>query len=139
MKLAWYVTSPFKSINPAFKPFYEDMAKRQKELATELEAWAKSHELDLTSRYTNDPMSQGQKIMEDRSEKEARSDNQQDFERDMLINMKQDFGWDTSLILALQKQVTEPALKTYLEKSLHAHEEGLVAVNVLLKKYKFAG
>jgi hypothetical protein len=139
MKLAFWVSTPFKSINPAFKPFYEEMGRSQKELAGELESWAKSHKVDLTYHYENGPMSQGQKIMEDRSEKEARADDKEDFERDMLINMKQDFGWNLSLILALQKRVTDPALASYLEKSRHVHEEGLATVKELLKKYKFSG
>ena len=139
MKLAWYVTSPFKSVPPAMRPFYKDMGTGQKELATELENWAKAHHVDLTYHYGKDPMGQAQKIMEDESEKEAKSVGQEDFERDMLINMKQDYGWDASLDKSLLKRVTDPALKSYLEKSLKAHEEGLVAIRELLKKYKFAG
>lgn len=139
MKLAWYVSSPFKSVAPAMRPFYKDMGTRQKELASELEGWAKKHGVDLTYHYGSDPMGQAQKIMEDDSEKEAKSAGKEDFDRDMLINMKQDYGWDASLDKALLQRVTDPALKSYLEKAEHTHEEGLVAINGLLKKYKFQG
>ena len=139
MKLAWYVSSPFKSVTPAMRPFYKDMGTRQKDLAKDLEEWAKAHHVDLTYHYGTDPMGQAQKIMEDESEKEARAAGKEDFERDMLINMKQDYGWDAALDKSLLKRVTDPALKSYLEKAVHAHEEGLAAINELLKKYKFAG
>ena len=139
MKLAWYVSSPFKSVTPAMRPFYKDMGTGQKELATELEDWAKEHHVDLTYHYGKDPMGQAQKIMEDASSKEATSVGQEDFERDMMMNMRQDYLWDASLDKSLLKRVTDPALKSYLEKSLKSHEEGLVAIRELLKKYKFEG
>ena len=37
MKLAFWVSTPFKSVDPAFKPFYQNMGKQQQELAKELE------------------------------------------------------------------------------------------------------
>src|SRR5206468_6429016 len=84
IKLAWYVSSPFKSVAPAMRPFYKDMGTRQKELANEFEGWAKQHHIDLTYKYGSDPMGQGQKIMEETSEKEARALGQEDFDRTML-------------------------------------------------------
>jgi hypothetical protein len=139
MKLAWYVQSPFKSINPAFMPFYHDMGVQQKELADELESWAKAHKIDLTYHYSDSPLGKAQKIMEDGSAKQARSDDTEDFERDMLINMRQDHQWNISVIEAVQPQIQDAALKAYLEKNLHVQEDSLVAINALLKKYKFTG
>ncbi|HUO07228.1 MAG TPA: hypothetical protein VM008_02775 [Phycisphaerae bacterium] len=139
MKLAFWVSTPFKSVDPAFKPFYQNMAKQQKELAKELEDWAKAHHVNLTHRFSNEPLSQGQKIMEEDSEKRAKSENKEEFQLDMLINMRQDYGWNASLNKALLPRVTDPALKSYLEKSLKAHEDGLVEIRALLKKYKFEG
>jgi hypothetical protein len=139
MKLAFWVSTPFKSVDPVFKPFYQNMAKQQKELAKELEDWAKAHHVDLTYHYTDNPMSRGQKIMEEDSEKQARSENEEEFQQDMMINMRQDYGWDASLTKALLPRVTDPALKSYLEKSLKVHEDGLVEIRGLLKKYKLQG
>jgi len=139
MKLAWYVQSPFKSINPAFMPFYHDMGVQQKELADELESWAKEHKIDLTYHYSDSPLGKAQKIMEDSSARQARSDDTEDFERDMLINMRQDHQWNISVIEAVQSQVQDAALKAYLEKNLHVQENSLAMLDALLKKYKFTG
>ncbi len=140
MQLAWWVNAPLlRSADPVFKKFYKEQGDRQKELATELEAWAKLHHIDLTYRYTDDTFSKAQKIMEQRQEKTVRADNKEDFGRDMLIDEFQDYEFGISLITALLPSIHDPALQTYLQKNLHAQEAGDAQIQTFLKKYKFTG
>jgi len=138
-QLAWYVNTPIlRSVNPAIKPFYQNMGKVHKELYGEITAWAKAHNIDLTYRFSNDTAGRAQKMMEDRQEKLVRGDDKQDFERDNLMQMYNDYEWQLAEIRALLPHVRDPALKAYLEKSLKAHESGSGEIVALLKRFKFS-
>ncbi len=102
MQLGWWVNAPLlRSGDPVFKAFYKQMAAQQKDLAAELENWAKGRHMDLTYHYTDDTFSKAQKIMEGRQEKLVRGDNKENFDRDMLIDEIQDYEFTISLITAL--------------------------------------
>ncbi len=138
MKLAFWVSTPLlRSADPVFKTFYEEQGKKQKDLADQLESYAKSRHIDITYHYGVNPFGQGQKIMEERQEKTVRADDKDNFGRDMLIDELQDYEFTISLITATLPHIQDPALKTYLETSLHTNEAADLQVKQLLKRYKF--
>jgi hypothetical protein len=139
MKLAFWVSTPLRSADPAFKAFYKERGAAEKELANELEAWAKAHHVDLSYSYGTDTFGKAQKIMEDRQEKVVRADDKNDFGRDMLIDELQDYEFGISLVTALLPSVHDPALQAYLQKSLHSQEAASQQAQVFLKKFKYTG
>jgi hypothetical protein len=139
MKLAFWVKTPFRSADPVFKTFYKERGDAEKALADELESWAKSHHIDLTYHYGTDTFGKAQKIMEDRQEKVVRADGKEDFDRDMLIDELQDYEFGISLVTAFIPSVHDPALQTYLQKSLHSQEAASQQVQAFLKKFKYTG
>jgi len=137
-QLAWYVSTPLRSIDAPFKPFYAKMGQQEKDLLASLQAWAKAHNVDLTYKASGDTTGRAQKIMEDRQEKLVRGDDKTNFERDNLMQMYSDYEWQVAEVQALLPKIKDPALKTYLEKSLKIHEDGSAEILGLLKKYKFS-
>jgi hypothetical protein len=66
-----------------------------------------------------------------------RGDKQQDFERDILMDMSNDYEWHAALCKAMLPSVTDPELRDYLRKSLAMYEKGGVEIRMLLKRYNF--
>src|SRR4051812_34759366 len=83
-QLAFYVSTPLRTIDPQFKPFYTKMGEQQKALLTSLQSWAKENKIDLTYHHSTNTLGRAQKIMEDRQEKLVRGDDKSNFERDNL-------------------------------------------------------
>jgi hypothetical protein len=139
MKLAFWVSTPLRSVDLAFKTFYKERGAAEKELANELESWAKSHQIDITYHYAPTTFGQAQKIMEDRQEKVVRGDGKDDFNRDMLVDELQDYEFGISLVTAVLPSVHDPALLAYLQKSLHSQEAASQQIKMLFKQFKYAG
>ena len=139
MKLAFWVSTPLRSADPAFKTFYKERGAAEKELANELESWAKSHQIDITYHYAPTTFGQAQKIMEDRQEKVVRADGKDDFNRDMLVDELQDYEFGISLVTAFLPSVHDPALLAYLQKSLHSQEAASQQIKMLFKQFRYAG
>src|SRR4051812_20290531 len=70
IELAFWVSTPLRSIDPQFKSFFDRMGRENKALNAELTGWAKSHNVNLGYSYGKDFYSQAQKLMEFRQEKE---------------------------------------------------------------------
>ena len=138
IQLSSYAGSILCPIDPVFKPFYENMAVTQQALSEQLMTWAHEHNVSLRFAYPAGLRGEAQKLQEQRQEAVARGDKQVDFERDMLIDMAQDYEWQVCMIKSLQPKVSDPALKAYLAKSLEVHEAGLKEIAPLLKKYKLS-
>jgi hypothetical protein len=137
IKLSGWAGTPFLPVGAAFKPFFADMSRSNKELAAELKSWAAKHGMDLTFRYPDTVEGRATELQENRHEKLIRGDKQQDFERDILMDMFSDYEWHAALCKAMLPAVTDAELKTYLQKSLAMYEKGAVEIRMLLKRYKF--
>lgn len=139
MKLAFWVSTPFRSADPAFKTFYKERGVAEKELANELESWAKAHHVNLTYSDGTDTFGKAQTIMAKRQEKLVRGDDKDDFDRDMLIDEWQDYEFGISLVTAFLPSVHDPLLQAYLQKSLHSQEAASQQILMLFKKFKYTG
>jgi hypothetical protein len=137
-QLAFWISTPLRPVAAPFKTFFSNMGKTQGELLDMLKKWAREHKVDLTFHFSNDTAGKAQQVMEAREEKLVRGDSQADFERDILMQMYTDFDWQISQLQVLLPKVKDGELKTYLEKSLEVHEEGLKEIQRLLKSFKFA-
>jgi hypothetical protein len=137
IRLSGWAGTPFLPVSAAFKPFFAEMSRANKELAAELKDWAKKHGMDLTFRYPATVEGRATELQEDRHEKLIRGDKQQDFERDILMDMFSDYEWHAALCKAMLPSVTDAGLKDYLQKSLAMYEKGSVEIRMLLKRYKF--
>jgi hypothetical protein len=139
MQLAFYATSPLlRNISPQAKPFFVRMGEVHEDLQRQLKKWASAHKVHLTFHYSNDLAGRAQKLMEDRQEKVIRSDSNEEFQRDILINMQMDHDWESSLISATLPMVQDRELRGYLENSLRAHESAAKEIRGLLEKYRFS-
>jgi hypothetical protein len=139
IQLAWWASTPLRPVDGAFRPFFEKMGTEQKGLLADVQAWAKEHRMDLAYQFSPDTAGRALKIMEDRQEKLVRGDGKEDFQRDILMQMYNDYEWQISQIQALLPKVTDAGLRAYLEKSLKVHEEGSAEAMGLLKRYRFGG
>ncbi len=139
VQLAFYVSTPLRTIDAPFKPFYANMGKQQADLLKMITTWAKEHKIDLTFHYSPDIAGAALTIMEARQEKLVRGDSKEDFQRDMLMQMYNDYEWQISQLQALLPKVKDAGLKAYVQKSLQVHEAGSAETVALMKRYKFAG
>jgi hypothetical protein len=141
LQLSGWVAMPFVGppVNAAFKPFYKQMGEKQGALLKQLQGIAKEHGIDLTYRPGTDVDGRAMTIMEKRQEKVVRGDGAADFDRDMLMQMYNDYEWQVCVLQALLPNVKDAVLKAYVEASLKVHEAGSAEVVGYLKKFKFAG
>ena len=137
IRLSGWAGTPFLPVNGAFKPFFQNMSKQNKELDAELKEWAKEHHVNLTYHYSDDVEGRALKMMEDRQEKGIRGDQQQDFERDILMEMSNDYEWHLCQVKALVPLVRDAKLKGYLEKCAVMFEGGSWERRGLLRRYRF--
>lgn len=139
--LATWVSLPLVGppVQGAVRPFYQKMGERQGELLGELRTWAQARGVDLTYRAGTDVDGRAMAIMEARQEKMVRGSGAGDFDRDMLMQMYHDYEWQVCVIQALLPRVREPALRSYLERSLRVHEEGSGEIVGYLRRFKWAG
>jgi hypothetical protein len=126
-------------VSAGVRPFYQHMGPRQAELLKELRAFARSHGIDLAYRPATDTEGRALALMEARQEKLVRSDGAADFDRDMLMQMYNDYEWQICMLQALLPRVKDAGLRGYVEKSLKVHEEGSAEIVGLLKRFKWAG
>lgn len=136
VQLAFYVSLPWVGVDAPFRDFYTHMSEQQRDLGTQLRAWAKKHNIDLAFNFSDDTAGRAQKIMEARQEKVVRGDARPDFERDTLMQMSTDYEWQISLAQALLPKVHDEGLRAYLQKSLKIHEAGSAEITGLLKKFQ---
>lgn len=139
LQLAFYVSLPWQRMDAPFDAFFSNMGKVQKELLTDLEKWAKEHQVSLAHQFGEDTSSRALKIMEARQEKVIRGAAKQDFPRDALMQMYADYEWQISVVEALLPRVKDAGLKAYLEKSLKVHSAGSAEIVRLLKGYRYQG
>jgi hypothetical protein len=139
--LATWVALPLVGppVNASIRPFYGRMGPRQADLLKELRAIARERGIDLTYRPGTDTEGRAYALMEARQEKMVRAAGAADFDRDMLMQMYNDYEWQICLLQALLPRVKDSALRGYLERSLKVHEEGSAEIVSLLKRFKFAG
>jgi len=135
-QLAFYESMPWRKTSEPYHSFYVDMGKTQGELLADIRGWAKAHHMDLTFHFPADAEGKAQQILEARQEKLVRGDSNQDFVRDTLMQMYDDYEWQISLIQALLPYVQDPGLKAYLQKSQKVHEEGSARLVKLLQRFK---
>lgn len=139
--LTTWVGLPFVGppVNAAVRPFYQRMGPRQADLLRELRGIARTHNIDLTYRPATNTEGRAMSLMEARQEKMVRADGPADFDRDMLMQMYNDYEWQICVLQALMPRVRDSALRGYMEKSLRVHEEGSADIVALLKRFKWAG
>ena len=136
IQFAWYATT-FHRLDPPVKDFVNQMSADNKRLLATLTAWAAKNKVDLTFNYSDDASGRARKMMEKSQEAVIRSDAPPDFQRDLLIQMWQDYDWNRSLAQTLLKTTTDPDLKTYLGDSVRTHNAGIKTIRDLLARYKF--
>jgi hypothetical protein len=137
IRLSDWAGSMFLPVEPAFKAFFQNMSRQNKELDGELKAWAKQHHVDLKYHYTNDVPGRALKMMEDRQEKMIRADDPQNRARDLLMQMYNDYEWNLCQVSELLPLVRDPQLQDYLEKSQKMFQDGSVEIVGLLRHYKY--
>ncbi len=136
IRFAWYA-STLRHTAPPVQVFVNRMAADQKRLLAELTAWAKKKDVHLAHAYPNNVAGRAQRLMDQSQENIITSDTAADFQRDLLIQMWQDYDWQRSLAQALLATTTDPELKAYLEDSVHTHTAGIKQIRELLARYKF--
>jgi len=136
MKLVFYISLPWKGVDPPFSSFFNKMGTQQRDLLAELNAWSQAHNTDLTYQSTTDIMGTAQKNMEDRQQAVILGDNRTDLTRDTLLQMYMDYEFQISILQALLPKVLDKDLKTYLEHSLKIHQDGSKELTTFLKRYK---
>jgi hypothetical protein len=136
LQLVFYVSLPWVGTDAEARPFFATMAKTQGDLNQELKAWAKSHDIDLAFRFSDDILGKAQQTMEDRQQNALTSDDRPNRTRDALIQMFFDYEWQISILQTLLPKTRDPELKSYLQHSLKIHREGSAELSALLKKFK---
>jgi len=141
LQLAAWVALPFVGppVNASIKPFYRRMGEQQLEMSKQLREIAKEHQIDLAFRAGTDVAGRAMAIMEKRQEKMVRADGVADFDRDMLMQMYNDYEWQICVLQALLPTVKDAGLRAYVEASLKVHEEGSAEIVGYLKRFKIAG
>ncbi len=137
VELAWYVSMPLHTVDPAIHDFFKRLSQDQKRLRDELNAWAKQNHLNLKFKFSDDLAGKARKAMEDAQGDVLQKDNNADFQRDVLVMMDVDFAQQKALANVLLKVAPDDALRAYLNDSIKTHDAETHAVRDLLQRYKF--
>jgi predicted outer membrane protein len=137
IQLAWFATTPFKTLQPPVKDFAHHMGKEHKELFARLQAWAKGHEVSLKFNFDDDLYGRARKIMEKTQGDEFQSSGGDDFQRDFLMLMSIDYLTQEAYLKTLLNASPDPELAGYLKDSLAAHEKDRAQIKEFLKHYKY--
>ncbi|MCL2647092.1 MAG: hypothetical protein FWD61_08815 [Phycisphaerales bacterium] len=137
IKLALWVSTPFRPVEAPFRPFFNNMGTQNKQLLAELQTWAKQHKVDLTYHPPTGFAGAVDKIMNARQEKLVRNDDKLSFQHHILIQMYIDYENNLSQCQALLPTLTDPALKSHIERTAKMYSDGSAEILALLARYKF--
>lgn len=138
VQLSGFVAMPLiHKVDGPVRKFTDKMGVQQKELLKELKDWAKAHGVSLKFEYADDVNGRAQKAADDLQSKALQQAGGDSFELLVLVLEYSDFCWQRSLLKTTLEEHKDlaPHLKSYLERSLAVHEEGIKEIEGLLKRF----
>jgi hypothetical protein len=138
MKLSTYVSLPFlHTVDPEVRAVTDAMGPTNRAMLNDWQAYAKAQGIDITFQYEADLFSQAQKAM-DKSQGDAVQAAGDDFGLKVLMLMYIDYQFGHSLIQTTLSQTNnlDAELRGLLQKDLQLHNEGIAAINGVLKRFK---